>query len=321
MGDTSRKAYWDIVKGIAIVLVVIGHAIQYVNIEGWTTSYVERSIYIFHMPLFIAVSGYFFYNSAIKNTYFSFICKKGKSILLPSITFGCIILLLKIAGNLLKNRTFSLPEIDNWEYFGLWYLTFLFILCAIGKTFLNWLPRYAECIWLLLIIVSVFNTEIYMGRIFSTLAPYFLLFIVFRKYDFIRLPFIVFATSLCVFAIALYYSSFDYSMYFMSCEADNYILKYILRFVAGLSGVIIVLYLTKYIEKVKIASDYLSRIGKHTLPIYFISTLIFHFYQYVNFHTENIFVCILFGIVVLLASICIYKATRNIRLSVLCYGS
>ena len=55
MGRPERVKYWDIVKGIAIILVVYGH------------SFAEREtiltllIYSFHMPLFMLISGYFFY--------------------------------------------------------------------------------------------------------------------------------------------------------------------------------------------------------------------------------------------------------------------
>ncbi len=57
-----RDSYWDVVKGVLILLVILGHVIQYgVGGDFWH-HLVFRSIYTFHMPLFMLVSGYFAWN-------------------------------------------------------------------------------------------------------------------------------------------------------------------------------------------------------------------------------------------------------------------
>ena len=48
----------DKLKGIAIVLVVLGHAIQHTTEDFLQTSYIAKLIYCFHMPLFMWLSGY-----------------------------------------------------------------------------------------------------------------------------------------------------------------------------------------------------------------------------------------------------------------------
>ena len=48
-----RNTYWDTVKGILIVLVVIGHTGTMMG-DRWLSV-----IYSFHMPLFMFVSGFF----------------------------------------------------------------------------------------------------------------------------------------------------------------------------------------------------------------------------------------------------------------------
>lgn len=48
----KRMAYIDIMRGIAIWLVVIGHLIQYNNCKDWMHNPVFEWIYSFHMPLF-----------------------------------------------------------------------------------------------------------------------------------------------------------------------------------------------------------------------------------------------------------------------------
>lgn len=63
---SKRNSYLDIAKSLGIILVVIGHCIQY----GSGSLYFEKELYFynilfkfiysFHMPLFMLISGYLF---------------------------------------------------------------------------------------------------------------------------------------------------------------------------------------------------------------------------------------------------------------------
>lgn len=58
LNTTHRIDYLDTVKALAIFCVILGHSIQYFDVSGelkWMYSF----IYSFHMPLFMAVSGFF----------------------------------------------------------------------------------------------------------------------------------------------------------------------------------------------------------------------------------------------------------------------
>ena len=53
MNDKNkRNEVFDLVRGIAIILVVIGHS--------GCPNYLRNLIYLFHMPIFYFISGYFF---------------------------------------------------------------------------------------------------------------------------------------------------------------------------------------------------------------------------------------------------------------------
>ena len=62
----TRNVYIDIVKAVAIILVVFGHCIQYGSGSEFlsSTAFFENKVFIFiysfHMPLFMLVSGYLF---------------------------------------------------------------------------------------------------------------------------------------------------------------------------------------------------------------------------------------------------------------------
>lgn len=73
---TKRITQLDVIKGIAIILVVLGHCIYaFAKASSWMVT-LDEFIYIFHMPLFFAVSGYLF-NPNVN------VAKKARRLLVP----------------------------------------------------------------------------------------------------------------------------------------------------------------------------------------------------------------------------------------------
>lgn len=64
----SRSVLIDTIKGVAILLVVWGHFIQfiYVGSDSYFDNIIFKVIYSFHMPLFAIISGYLYCNSVEK---------------------------------------------------------------------------------------------------------------------------------------------------------------------------------------------------------------------------------------------------------------
>lgn len=82
--QVSRNETFDIIKGIAIILVVIGHS-------GCPT-YLRDFIYLFHMPIFYFISGYFFLKKEINIK--QYILRKIKSLYKPFVLYELIFLCL-----------------------------------------------------------------------------------------------------------------------------------------------------------------------------------------------------------------------------------
>ena len=79
--DMSIKVYEeriDIVKGLAIILVVIGHTIQFCDLNGGVLNPVYQWIYSFHMGLFFFCSGYLFTWIDFRNGAWPIIYQIGK---------------------------------------------------------------------------------------------------------------------------------------------------------------------------------------------------------------------------------------------------
>lgn len=72
----KRIEYIDILKGIGIILVVLGHVTQ--------NKPLFQFIYAFHMPLFFFVAGLFLRNK------FGFIKSHARSLMIPYFSFGFI---------------------------------------------------------------------------------------------------------------------------------------------------------------------------------------------------------------------------------------
>ena len=90
----TRSNIVDIVKGIAISLVVYGHTAQGMIHRGWWGGpgavFSDVFIYSFHMPAFFFVAGLFVTSSIAKRGGWEFTVDKLKTILYPYLVFGVI---------------------------------------------------------------------------------------------------------------------------------------------------------------------------------------------------------------------------------------
>lgn len=90
----KRNHYLDIVKGIAIFLMVLGHCIQngngadFFNSQAFWRDPITIFIYSFHMPLFMLVSGYLLHYTISKRSFIQSLSNKVKHLLKPIILFN-----------------------------------------------------------------------------------------------------------------------------------------------------------------------------------------------------------------------------------------
>lgn len=81
----SKRIEWaDIAKGIAIILVVVGHSVS-------PTGLANKAIYAFHMPFFFFIFGYLFDSSRHINSFKWFIWNRFKRLMIPYFATGLIV--------------------------------------------------------------------------------------------------------------------------------------------------------------------------------------------------------------------------------------
>jgi fucose 4-O-acetylase-like acetyltransferase len=90
---SSRNDFIDFLKGVLIFLVVYGHVIQHLGYtrkipweeSGFWSDPVFKLIYIFHMPLFMAVTGYLSYRATQNRTLGEVIWRRFQQLIIPAI--------------------------------------------------------------------------------------------------------------------------------------------------------------------------------------------------------------------------------------------
>lgn len=137
--NKKRIASIDYLKGIAIILVLLGHSIiQYpINLhENDVCRTLYEWICTIQMPLFFFASGFCYsYNGGGVREYVCYIKKRTVRILIPYMVFSCIDLLVRTGGAFgVVNRTYSLGDaIIRVLFYGgeYWFLYVIFILNAV----------------------------------------------------------------------------------------------------------------------------------------------------------------------------------------------
>lgn len=117
----NRFVHIDVARGIAIILVVLGHCCQSTDIP------LNRVILSFHMPLFFFLSGVFAKSETAK-TIIGGAFLKAKKLLIPQVTLSVTIILLR--GSIWLSEGNNLSGFNFLACFGFWFLPVLF-LCSV----------------------------------------------------------------------------------------------------------------------------------------------------------------------------------------------
>lgn len=125
----NRDVTIDTLKGVSIILVVLGHVIQYIYApNNYDDNWIFKVIYSFHMPLFFFVSGYL---TGYKDTTIDWLIHRGARLVIPFVIWIPLDYVIG-GGRSLSNlvvifkRVFRDPS-DG----GLWFLWVLFLCCVL----------------------------------------------------------------------------------------------------------------------------------------------------------------------------------------------
>ena len=140
--DKKESFYWNVVKGTAIFLMLWGHCIQYASLEAvvYLENIAYRTIYSFHMPVFMLVSGYLFFYSFEKRKMPDLLEHRIRGMLQPIImatVLNNVLMLipqyvLSGSANVLFGSLFDGIKTDLWFLWAVLYCSLVVGICCKG---------------------------------------------------------------------------------------------------------------------------------------------------------------------------------------------
>ena len=327
--NQQRDNFLDFTKAVAIVLVVLGHSIQFGNGENYLArgdffdNRIFMWIYGFHMPLFMIVSGYLFRKAVASKGVGEIIKNRFRSLIIPIIAWGVVGVVIELAIQGAPNGygAVQLAKRLGWHIvYGLWFLWAVFY-CSIAvsviyKRLRNSIIAYAVLIGAMFLTPDVYNFHTYKFMFF-----YFALPITFSKIDArawlacrtnLQLA-IMTATSLAAYAGIMSVWDRDFYIYttgfsVLTKDAPSQIFIDVTRWAAGLVGIAAVLLLLQLITNImpSMAANLLFRtMGRQSLGIYILSGLMFSYpvQLITQYHSYSLIATLTICVIVALASL------------------
>ena len=327
IAKSNRNKFYDAIKGVAILLVVIGHVIQN-HSNDFDNNLIFRIIYSFHMPLFMFISGVVV--TLGREVDVCWLKRKAQQLVVPfvvwiflpflfSTTKDWDRLICKIA-NVIKNP-------DN----GYWFLWILFLCC-----FCLWISTIiqkkcmieqegmiflAEVIILFLIGEKV--TSWFGIKSLAYHSVYYFIGYMVGKYQLVRKIennkiAIGLGVTIYVILVSMWYrTQLPAWLYSLEELLPNLFIRLMnlgFDYLVGLSGIFTIWVFVKYVL-VK-AQRILSVLGKSTLEIY-----VLHYYFIGMFRTGNIvFTMIINSILAIVLSLVIAKCIESGKVTRLLFG-
>ena len=223
----DEKFYINVVKGVAIFLMIWGHCIQSCALDAFDyfDNWMFKIIYSFHMPLFMMVSGYLFYYSFEKRDLKELIIHRAKP-LIQCIVVGNIITYFAttVVFSIFRGE-FGLTILSGWinSFSGLWFLWSVLSASTIVAIISKKISQPIIQILLLfcgIIIVFLFPN----GTLNAYVYPYYIIGFLFAKYKnrinkwILNLRYI----SLLLFPISLFFFHKEHYIYTSGLFGNGY---------------------------------------------------------------------------------------------------
>lgn len=182
----NRNAYIDVVKGIAIILVVLGHTIQFGSKFHEHPAYFENPvfmlIYSFHMPLFMMISGYLFYHSVCRHPLKHNLKTRITHLFVPVFAWSMVYLMLNNAYLYWMGKPVSIMEQILHYQDAIWFLWAIFW-CSMAVLAIRNLFKDHPMAYILTGCCFLFIPDILQSSLYSYMYFYFIAGYLWNKYQ------------------------------------------------------------------------------------------------------------------------------------------
>ncbi|MDO4707716.1 MAG: acyltransferase family protein [Porphyromonadaceae bacterium] len=302
MLDRQRNWLIDIIKAFLIVFVVLGHAIEFGSGDAYFQSgayfdnVVFKTIYSFHMPLFMLTSGYLFSSSVIRRSLKDNLLKKVTTLIVPIVVWTIVPMVYVIQNEFIPSQE---PVTVLWIarrvfsniIHNLWFLWAVFY-CSAIVLLVNRYCKDSLWVYLGIFCMSFFLPDRFYIGAYSFMYPFFVAGYLFQKHDLTeKLNSLSLSVSLslssirrlyllvlgCTFVVMLSFYDRDiyiytsgYSLLKGAILSQLYIDLF--RCLIGFVGcAVVILALSELEPYLRPLRPVLLLLGKHTMGIYVIS--------------------------------------------------
>ncbi|MFW2488461.1 acyltransferase family protein [Clostridium chromiireducens] len=329
----KRNDCIDVTKGFAVILVVLGHVIQYGanNYFDFSSHIIFKLIYSFHMPLFMFLSGYTSYYSFrnTKNTRLYFVKKRVISLLLPFLIWGIITSLFVCFKDIIIRHTLStfierIRDLFLYPANGLWFLWVLFFINVI-HLIINSLEEkngmISYVIVFIIVMIIPFGSYFGIDTIKWMLPFYFVGYFTNKYNDYIseKVKFIR-IISICLLPVAIFLVIKNNYLCLINKElvVENklfYSVNLGLRYIIAFVWIIVIFSITNLLKK-NICYIKLANLGLYSLDIYVIQVFFVKMIGKISFWGDNIIIFNLLFVplmTILITTICYIISNKLIR--------
>lgn len=274
----------DLVRGVAICLVFIGHAAtDSFLVRPVAYEFIVQYIYAFHMALFFVVSGFLDNRVNEKRsdyTYLEFLKKKFIRLIIPFVAISIMINLMVSLKQILVDNNISVKYFfkmlkDNLIYpelairGSLWFLYVLFIISIISPLLRRFDKRIVIVIAILINILVPKELYLFALNKISFYLIYYLLGSYFKEsYDNYKLN----NYHINKYIITLFLLIIGiYSFIIIERVYIDTIVFSIYKFVVGFIGIIVIVYLVRILINNKSARYIFRKLGMYSMDIYIFS--------------------------------------------------
>ncbi len=300
MTPAVRNLLVDVLKGILILLVLGGHAIQYgsgaefLSTQRFYDNLAFRFIYSFHMPLFMAVAGYLSYFSLQKHGVSLYISRRWLKLFPPILAWATGLFLLFGAVRHFSFEPARLIKNILTTFWFLWALLIAGTLSALLETYLSgWRKAGA---YMLLVAVSCITPDGYNWESYKFMFPCFVagyytarykLYAYFKQIGWAGISGVLWLALMPFFQKNAYIYTSGFSLSDAQLPLQTQACLDVLRYVIALAASVCVVSLTNFmVRKSKGLSAFFAYCGQHSLAIYILST--YQFVYILPYFTQDV---------------------------------
>lgn len=298
----TRSVFLDVLKAVAITLVLVGHAMQFGSgahcfiYSDFFDNVVFKTIYSFHMPLFMLISGYLFRSSVQRHSPRENLVSRFTSLLVPIMLWSIIPYIIRIVSGdersvFLIVRAYFTTCIGNF-----WFLWAVFY-CSLIVLAVNRFCRDNVLVYIIIAVIMLFTPDLNRLQLYKFMYGYFVVGYMwaksgkrvtnantFKLVAAFLVMLVIYVGMLRLFGRDCYIYTTGFSL--LGKDMLRQFGIDVFRFVVGIVGSCVVILFAAILahtaKRVNIFGvvcgklvGIFGEVGKNTLGIYLVSTLIF----------------------------------------------